>query len=627
MKKILVVDNHPVILKFMTNLLEKEGYQVKTAEDGLSALDILMTFIPDVMFIDLVMPNINGEQLCRIVRKMPALKDTYTVILSATITEKSRDFSELGADAFIAKAPFNQMAKDVFAVIGQSDHKILMDNPEDVTLCEGVYKRAITKELMLAEGHLETILCNISDGIIELVSEGRMVFANPAAVSLTGLSEEELLGSNFTELVNEGDRKRIEDSLVKIEEVPKKVDLDTPVLLNNRDVLLSMSSVKKQGSPSVILVLNDITERMRAEKVLRESEEKYRSMMEAMTDSVYICSPEFRITYMNPAMIKMIGHDATGELCHKALHHNDEKCSWCLHDKVQQGESPEIEIVSSRNNRSYNVTHSPIFHEDGSISKMTIYKDITVTKQLQHQLSRSERLSATGQLAATIAHEINSPLQGIISILSLVERTHDQDEKLLENLNLVKRGFTNIRDTVKKLLDLNRPRKEDIQSISINGLIEDTTRLLESHLKKSDVKIILNLSAGIPNISGSPQQLTHVFMNLINNSVEAMAGVSKPKNGWQTREGTGGKVTITSTLEKDDIVIKVVDTGPGIEEKDITYIFDPFYTRKKEMGMGIGLSLCHGIIEDHNGSITAENSPEGGAVFTITLPVKSMVRG
>ena len=123
-KKILVVDNDPVILKSMTNLLRKKGHQVKTAEDGLSALDILMTYIPDVMFIDLVMPNINGEQLCRIIRKMPALKDTYAVILSATMAEKSRDFTELGADAFIVKGPLNQMAKHVLAAIEQSDHDI-----------------------------------------------------------------------------------------------------------------------------------------------------------------------------------------------------------------------------------------------------------------------------------------------------------------------------------------------------------------------------------------------------------------------------------------------------------------------------------------------------------------------
>jgi len=138
-KKILVVDNHPVILKYMTHLLEKHGHQVKTAGDGLSALDILRTSIPHVMFIDLVMPNIDGEQLCRIIQEMPELKDTYTVILSATIAEKSWDFNELGADAFIVKGPFDQMAKHVLAAIEQSDRNGSMDASDKIMGSKGVF--------------------------------------------------------------------------------------------------------------------------------------------------------------------------------------------------------------------------------------------------------------------------------------------------------------------------------------------------------------------------------------------------------------------------------------------------------------------------------------------------------
>ena len=620
-KKILVVDNNPVILKLMTRLLGKEGHQLKTAEDGLSALDILMTYIPDVMFIDLVMPNINGEQLCRIIRKMPALKDTYAVILSATMAENPSVYTELGANAFIVKGPFNKMAEHVLAAVEQSDHDIPMGDQKKIMGFDA-YTRQITKELLSAKGHLEAILRNISDALIELASDGRIIFANPAGVSLMGLSEEALLGSKFTELINEGDRKRIEDSLMRIDEGSQEVDLDTPMIVNSRQVLLSMLSVKEDVRSSIILVIKDITERKRAEKVLRESEEKYRSMMEAMNDSVYICSSDFHIAYMNPSMIKMIGHDATGKLCHKAIYHRNEQCSWCLHDKVQQGESAETEIVSPKNNRSYNVTHSPIFHGDGSVSKMTIYRDITVTKQLQHQLFRSERLLATGQLAATIAHEINSPLQGITSLLNSIERTHNQDERLSAKLNLVKSGFISIRDTVKKLLDLNRPGKEEKQSTNINRVIENTVGLLKSHLKKNGVKIALNLSSRIPNITASPQQLGQVFMNLISNAVEAMAGTSKSKDVRKTRESADREITVNSNLRKDNIIIKVADTGPGILKEDMEHIFDSFFTRKKEMGMGIGLSLCHGIIEDHNGSIAAKNSPEGGAIFKITLPVR-----
>ena len=346
-KKILVVDNHPVILKFMSNLLGKEGHQVKTAEDGLSALDILMTYIPDVMFIDLVMPNINGEQLCRIIRKMPALKDTYAVILSATMAEKSRNFTKLGADAFIVKGPFNQMAKHVLAAIEQSDHDIPMGGPEEIMGSKGVYKREITRELISAKGHLETILRNVSDAIIELAPEGRIIFANPAAVSLMGLSEEELLGSKFTELLDEGVRKRMKDFLIRIDEGSERVDLDTPVLINSRQISLSMLPVKEDVSSSVILVLNDITEVMQAEailkrdhreleqqvkertiqlaktnkqlqeeihnrtsaaKVLKASEEKYRSLFEESRDAIVITTERGECIDANPAALELFGY-------------------------------------------------------------------------------------------------------------------------------------------------------------------------------------------------------------------------------------------------------------------------------------------------------------------------------
>ena len=620
-KKILVVDNNPLLLKFMTTLLTKEGHQLRTAEDGLSALDILMTYIPDIMFIDLIMPNINGEQLCRIIRKMPALKDTYAVILSATMAEKPSVYTELGANAFIVKGPFNKMAVHVLAMIEQSDHDIPMGDQNKI-MGSGAYTRQITKELLSAKGHLEAILRNISDALIELASDGRIIFANPAGVSLMGFSEEALLGSKFTELIDEGDRKRIEDSLMRIDEGSQKIDLDTPLIVNSRQVLLSMLSVKEDVRSSIILVIKDITERKRAERVLRESEEKYRSMMEAMDDPVYIGSSDFSVAYMNPSMIKLIGNDVTGEPCHKALFDKEEKCPWCIHDKVQQGESAETEIVNPKNNRSYNVIHSPIFHEDGSISKMTILRDTTMAKHLEAQLFRSERLSATGQLAVTVAHEINSPLQGITSLLYSIERSYGQDEKLLEKLNLVTRGFTGIRDIVKKLLDLNRPGKEKKQPTNINNVIEDTMALLKNHLKANNIKIVLNLSSKMPHITASPQQLGQVFMNLINNAVEAITGTSKSKDIFKTRENINGKITISSDLGKDTIIIDVADTGPGISEEDLEHIFDPFYTRKKEKGIGIGLSLCHGIIEDHNGFITAKNSPEGGSIFQITLPIR-----
>ena len=100
-----------------------------------------------------------------------------------------------------------------------------------------------------------------------------------------------------------------------------------------------------------------------------------------------------------------------------------------------------------------------------------------------------------------------------------------------------------------------------------------------------------------------------------------MSGVSKSEAKWKERSKIGGDISIKTILENDHIVIQVSDTGPGIAEEDLEHIFDPFYTRKKTMGMGVGLSVCHGIIKDHNGTIEVKNAEDGGAVFTVTLPV------
>jgi PAS domain S-box-containing protein len=126
-----------------------------------------------------------------------------------------------------------------------------------------------------------------------------------------------------------------------------------------------------------------------SEEALRESEEKYRSMMEGMKDPVYICSPDYRVEYMNPAMIQRTGADLTGEPCYKVIHERDEKCPWCVHEKIQSGDHAETTVVSPKDGRSYHVSHSPLFHTDGSISKMTIFTDITEQKRTEEALQKA----------------------------------------------------------------------------------------------------------------------------------------------------------------------------------------------------------------------------------------------
>ena len=156
-------------------------------------------------------------------------------------------------------------------------------------------------------------------------------------------------------------------------------------LLSNSSIILIFLAISLWGANFFVLIKagHNIDQRERADNALRESEEKYRSITESMVNAMYICSPDFRVGFMNSAMIKKIGYDATGEKCFQTIYGLDEKCPWCIHEKVQKGEVVTTEIVNPKDGRTYNVSHSPIFHENGSISKMTIFRDITQSKLLE----------------------------------------------------------------------------------------------------------------------------------------------------------------------------------------------------------------------------------------------------
>jgi PAS domain S-box-containing protein len=271
MKEILVVDNHPVILKFMANLLEKKGHRVLTASDGLSALEILKTNIPDVIFVDLVMPNINGEKLCRVIRDMPKLKDVFLIILSAIAAEEDVCFTDYGANAWIAKVPFNKMAEHVLTVLDHLDQGRDSDLQGKVIGRDDLYKRQITKELLASKRHFEAMLNNITEGILELTNELKIVYANPAAISIIGVSEEMLLSSDFTKLFHETHHKRIKDLLKDLDDKPLAITQDSPVELNNKQVSLNIIPVKDHEHSPILVILSDVSRRKQMEAQLQQA--------------------------------------------------------------------------------------------------------------------------------------------------------------------------------------------------------------------------------------------------------------------------------------------------------------------------------------------------------------------
>ncbi|MFH1215760.1 MAG: response regulator [Pseudomonadota bacterium] len=273
-KKILVVDNNKVVLRLMAHMLEEMGYAVRTAVDGLSAIDVIADFKADVIFVDLVMPKISGEKFCRILRSMPEQQHTYIVIFSAIAAEEQVNYQDFGADACIAKGPLKELREHVQTVLGRAAGvKRQSSVSNEIIGSDRIFEREITKELLSSKRHLEVALNRISDAFLELTPEGKVVYANSAACRLTGLVEEKLLSFLFVDLFSKEQRASIQKLLTHIGFDLLSVGEDEPIFIGESQILLDMAAVDELGQRFIVVVLRDITQRKQVEQQLKHQQE------------------------------------------------------------------------------------------------------------------------------------------------------------------------------------------------------------------------------------------------------------------------------------------------------------------------------------------------------------------
>ena len=242
------------------------------------------------------------------------------------------------------------------------------------------------------------------------------------------------------------------------------------------------------------------------------------------------------------------------------------------------------------------------------------YQDLT---DAQEQIVWAEKLSSLGKLAATIAHEINNPLAGVLNyvrlMIKLLKRNHmSQDvlEKISEYLNIIDSEIARCGDIVKDLLAFARRTKITIESNSIEDIINKTLTLISHELEMKEIQVKKNIEPNLPKTKCDFKQIQQVLLNLVYNASEAMK--------------KGGLLTITASRAKETeplLKITVSDTGTGIAKKNQEKIFDPFFATKEEgKGVGLGLSVAYGIIAKHNGKISVESDPGKGSTFIVHLP-------
>jgi len=365
---------------------------------------------------------------------------------------------------------------------------------------------------------------------------------------------------------------------------------------------------------------NEIEEHKQAELRLKESEEKYRSMMESMNDPAYICSPDFHVEYMNPAMVNRTGRDATGEPCYKAINEFDEKCPWCVLDKVQEDESCVTEITSPKDNRIYSVSHSPIHHVDGSISKLTVYRDITRIKNMEQQLSQAQKIEAIATLAGGMAHNFNNALTPIMGNVDLLQMQHGEDEKTMKCLKDMKTSGLRMARLTSQLLAYAKGGKYNPQALSLSDFVNATLPLTRANLDPA-VRVETDLPLDIMSVRADETQMQMVLSAIVANSNEAMEGPGRIRISTKNMDLDQEAIKDYPDLKPGPYVcLSVEDDGKGMDEETRNRIFDPFFTTHF-MGRGLGMASVYGIIKNYDGTIIVESEEMGkGTTIRIYLP-------
>ena len=384
---------------------------------------------------------------------------------------------------------------------------------------------------------------------------------------------------------------------------------------------LNITPVLYDGIEAVIGVGKDITEQKRAQEALKESDEKYRSMMESMSEAAYICTSDFRVEYMNPAMAEKIGRDATGEKCYTTLHGLEEQCPWCKHEKIMKGESVKTEIEKTDTGEVFFVSHSPIFHTNGTVSKLSIYRDITDIRKLEQRIQQAQKMESIGSLAGGIAHDFNNILFPILGISELMINELSAGSPEYENIQEIMTAAARGKALVQQILAVGRQSEHHPIPVHIQTIVKEVLKLVRSTLPVN-IKIVQDIREDCGAVHADPTQMHQVAMNLITNAYHAV-----DENNGQIQVKLQEVNFHEVRPENLELApgkyahLVVSDTGQGIAPEIMAKIFDPYFTTKKPgKGTGMGLSVAYGIVKEYGGDIRVKSELGKGTSFHVYLP-------
>ena len=606
MSKILIIDDEEDSRIMLSEILESEGHEVIEARDGREGLEEIRRSRPDMVFLDMRMPEMDGLQVLEVLRseKNEELRTTPVIVLTGLdSSHQVIDSLEEGANDYITK-PFN--VEELLARLGVQ-----------------LRVQKLEREIRESERRYRTMFERSADPMVLLDESGKILQANQAAALLLDSSPEKLTSIPVQELVTTSGSAEFEAALVGAFEGSKIPIFEShlvPLKGNPLPVDIDLHTIEIQNRRNLLLHIRDIR--------WRKATQVWSNMVfEFIGDAIFITDGRGIILLASRSaadMTRYSQNEIVG-LDIAKLHPEETIRQWKeqYFSNLREGHSMvyEGELRKKDGNKIPVEWVLALFLVDGEEFLIGVARDLTERKLLEEQLRQTQKMKAIGQLAGGIAHEFNNLLQVILGYSELLRNRPSVEEPIRGEVAEIQKAGERAASLTQRLLAFSRRQVLMPTMLDFNAVVTRMDAMLR-RLIGDQIQMITELPQGLERVKADPGQIEEVILNLVVNARDAMP--------------EGGKLTIGTENVKlgDDycrdhpeiqpgsyVMLTVKDTGTGMDDRTLSRLFEPFFTTKQPgEGPGLGLAAVHGVLAQSGGSISVSSQLGKGSTFNVYLP-------
>ena len=490
-------------------------------------------------------------------------------------------------------------------------------------------RKAVEKALRESEAQFRAVFEEAVLGITLIAADGSIQDANPAALGMFGLTGDEIRGATIESLTVPEDvafslkyfRDQVAGKFDTLQFEKRYLRKDGEAFTAR--VVAFVVRDDEGNHKFIVAMIDDITERKKAEDALRESEERFRSLVELLPEAVHV-NRDNRIVFANSKAVELYGAGSVDRLLgmetDEFVHPGDRALVRVRRAQVMEigGALPLAEIRQRRLDGSFfeGESHITRVNWDGQPAALVFVRDITERKRAEERLRRSQRLEAVGQLTGGVAHDFNNLLAIILGNAELLNERLGDDAMAETVIRAANRGG----ELTRRLLAFSRQQALQPEIVDLNAIVAGMTEVLRRTLGER-IEIASEAVVGVWPVEVDPGQFENALLNLSINARDAMSGGGRLVIATANVTLDDGNGADGEPAPGDYVALSVTDTGTGMSQEVSSRVFEPFFTTKEAgEGSGLGLSMVHGFVKQSGGYVTIDSEPERGTTMTLLLP-------